>query len=194
MYVNDQSIQIVKAAARMSSETDEALAWRATQEVEAFHELYRRYALPVYRYHVAWKGNAHTAQSLTSQTFFEAYSRLTVYQLGGLFIKRIFGIARDLRVQHSLASGDSLRPDTSVRIDCERFMPESEMTLQVDISSFVRAINRLRDDMAEAFVLRVFAGFDASEIGLIMVKSDVAVKMLIYQTLCELNRLLYLRN
>jgi len=126
--------------------------------------------------------------------FFEAYSRLTAYQLGGLFIKRIFGIARDLRVQHSLASGDSLRPDTSVGIDCERFMPESEMILQVDISRFARVINRLRDDMAEAFVLRVFAGFDASEIGLIMVKSDVAVKMLIYRTLCELNRLIYLRN
>ena len=181
-------------ASSISYETDEELTWRTTQEVEAFHELYRRYALPVYRYHVAWKGNAHTAQSLTSQTFFEAYSKLTAYQLGGLFIKRIFGIARDLRSNHSWASGDNLRPDTSVGIDGERFMPESGMALQVDISSLARAINQLSDDMAEAFVLRVFAGFDASEIGLIMVKSDVAVKILIYQTLCELNRLLYLRN
>ena len=190
MCVNDQSFQIVKAAARVSSETDEALAWRTTQEVEAFHELYRRYALPVYRYHVAWKGNAHTAQSLTSQTFTEAYSKLTAYQLGGLFIKQIFGIARDLRSNHSWASGDNLRPEPSVGIDGERLMPESGMTLQVDISSLARAINRLSDDMAEAFVLRVFAGFDASEVGLIMVKSDVTVKMLVYRSLCELNRLL----
>ena len=175
MYAENCTLQVVNMATRVYSETDEELACKATQEASAFHELYRRYAAPVYRYHVAWNGNAPAAQSLTSQTFFEAYSRLAAYRLGGHFVKRIFGIAREIRKIHGGESGVSFT-DTSPG--------------DLEIESLARAINRLGDDMAEAFVLRFFAGFDASEIGLILVKSDAAVKMLVYRGLCALNVLL----
>jgi DNA-directed RNA polymerase specialized sigma24 family protein len=40
--------------------------------------------------------------------------------------------------------------------------------------------------MAEALVLRFFAGLNASEIGQVMTKSDAAIKMLVYTGLRNL--------
>jgi len=156
-----ESKQRARMVSSLSYETDEELTWRATQEVGAFQELYHRYKLPVYRYHFARTGNERVAQDLTSQTFLVALECIKSYKFGGRFVSWLFRIAnREL--------GD--------------YLSEWEHSFSNELA---QAINALTDDMAEALTLRFFAGLNPSEIGLVMVKSDVAIKMLVYRGLGE---------
>lgn len=178
--------QRLTTAASLPFEPDEELAWRATQEIEAFLELYHRYNLTVYRYFIAWTGNEHAAQELTSQTFLTAYARITSYQLGGRFVKRLFEIANYIRRNHSSRRGEDFLQGSPPGIPGNGIITDAGAPFPKEISTIAWAIGGLTNDMAEALALRFFAGFDTSDIGQIMVKSDAAVKMLVYSGLCDL--------
>jgi RNA polymerase sigma factor (sigma-70 family) len=186
MLKYELSRQRVKTAASESFESDEELAWRATYEVEAFQELYQRYNLPVYRYHIAWTGNEQDAQNLASQTFLEAYAWITSYRFGGCFVKWLFEIANCVRRDHFHAWGNNVPQDAPFDVPSDGFIPEKGPAFHIEIKKIAWAIDSLTNDMAEAFALRFFAGLSVSEIGLIMDKSDVVVKMLVYRGLCNL--------
>ena len=87
-------------AVNITLEADEELAWRATQEVEAFEELYRRYKLTVYRYHLAKTGSGQVAQDLMSQTFLAAFESITSYDFRGRFVSWLFRIAHKILEEH----------------------------------------------------------------------------------------------
>jgi len=186
MFNHELSKERVMQAASLSIDTDEELAWRATQEVEAFQELYLRYKLPVYRYHIVWTGNEQAAQILTSQTFLEAYVRITSYRFGGRFVKRLFEIANYIRGNHLHKWEDNFSQDAPFDNPGNGLMPETGAGFQTEIRKIAWAIHGLTNDMAEAIALRFFAGLNVSEIGQIMVKSDAAVKMLVYRGLSDL--------
>ena len=174
MSYHDLSTQKDMTTGNVSYESDEVLAWRATQEVGAFQELYQRYKLPIYRYHLARTGNERDARDLTSQTFHLAFEGITSYRFGGRLLKWLFGIANQIQGNHFRMGGD-------------RFpLFEREAALQEEIGEIANAIDALNDDMAEALVLRFFAGLNASEIGQVMTKSDTAIKMLVYTGLRNL--------
>ncbi len=187
------SKQRLPTAASMSFEADEDLAWRAIHEVEAFLELYQRYNLPIYRYFIAWTGNERDAQEMTSQTFLTAYAWLISYQLGGRFVKRLFGIANYIRRDYFSRRGEDFPQDSRLDIHENGSMTGTRATFPVKPNAIAWAIGGLPSEVAEALALRFFAGFDASVIGQIMVKSDAAVKMLVYKGLCDLNDKLSLK-
>lgn len=186
MSDHDLTREQIRMAVRVSCESDEELALRATQEVEAFQELYHRYKLPVYRYHLAQTGNEQEAQDLTSRTFLAAFECITSYQFGGCFVSWFFRLASHVQGNHLTRWGDNNPLDTSFGIPGNGSKPRREATFQITIDEIARVIDALPDDMAEALTLRFFAGLNPSEIGLVMVKSDAAIKMLVYRGLCEL--------
>ena len=186
MLSSNLTRQQQKTAANQSFETDEELAWRAVQEVEAFRELYRRYRLPVYRYHIAWAGNEQEAQYLMSQTFLAALEGITSYRFGGRFMTWLFGIASQIRRDEFYNSETTLPRENSFDVPDSVFITESGVTSQIKIGEIARALNTLADDTAEAVILRFFARLNSSEIGQVMLKSDAAVKMLVYRGLGEL--------
>jgi len=176
---------MVSEPARVTVESDEELVWRATQEAEAFQALYRRYRLPIFRYHTAWTGNKQAAQELTAETFLAAFERIASYRFGGRFIKWLFGIAKLLRGDYSPSRADNFLPDAPFPPPGGDML-DSEAVFQMEISEIARALATLPEETAEALSLRLFAGLDTAEIGLVMVKSDAAVKMLVYRGLCDL--------
>lgn len=182
----DLTRQQQKTAASPSFETDEELAWRAVQEVEAFRELYRRYRLPVYRYHIARTGHEQEAQNLTSRTFLAALEGITSYRFGGHFMTWLFGMASQIRREEFYKSETTSPRENPFDVPDGVSFPESGLTSQIKISEIARALNTLADDTAEAVILRFFARLNTSEIGQVMLKSDAAVKMLVYRGLCEL--------
>jgi len=173
-------------AVNESFESDEELAWRATQEIEAFDELYRRYKLTIYRYHLAQTGNEQVAQDLMSQTFLAAFEGITSYDFRGRFVSWLFSIANTKLGDHlrkwDVSSPQFPAPGTP---DYES-MPGRGATFHTEINQIARAIDTLTEDKAEALTLRFFAGLNSSEIGQIMDKSDTAVKILVYRGLCDL--------
>ncbi len=173
----------LEPATSLTSEPDEALALRAIHDIEAFEELYRRYRLPIYRYHMAWTGNDQEAQSLTTQTFLAALEWISSYQFGGPFLRCFFGIASQLRRNDLRRRGGNIQPDVQADIPGYPASPEPVTPLQPEFNEVSQAIEALSDDVAEALILRIFAGFSPSEVGLIMLKSDTAVKVLVYEGL-----------
>jgi RNA polymerase sigma factor (sigma-70 family) len=186
MSQRDLTRQQFIARAGLFFQSDEELAWRTLQEEETFGELYRRYRLPVYRYHMAWTGNEQEAQDLTSQTFLAAFECIASYQFGGCFISWFFRLAHQILANHFHKWGDKTKPEPQVDIPNNGSKTERGTTFQIEITEIAREIQSLTEDMAEALTLRFFAGLDPSEIGQVMVKSDATVKMLIYRGLCDL--------
>lgn len=182
----DLTRQQQKPAASVSFESDEELAWRTVQEVEAFRELYRRYRLPVYRYHLARSGHEQTAQNLTSRTFLAALEGITSLRFGGRLITWLFGLAGQIRREEFFGSENTLPPENPFDVPDGVSFSESGATSQLGLSEIAQALNTLADDTAEAVILRLFARLNTSEIGQVMLKSDAAVKMLVYRGLCDL--------
>src|SRR5436190_5261366 len=71
----------------------------ADSNVEAFTELYRRHITRVYRYHMAYIGNAQDAEDLTSQTFMTAVKELRSFRGSGSFAVWIMEIAVKKRLK-----------------------------------------------------------------------------------------------
>jgi RNA polymerase sigma-70 factor (ECF subfamily) len=186
MSLRDLTRQQFITEAGLSFESDEELAWRTLQEKEAFGELYRRYRLPVYRYHIARTGNEQDAQDLTSQTFLAALECIASYQFGGCFMSWFFKLAHQILANHFHNWGAKTKPKHLVDIPNYGSYTECGTTSKIEINEIAREIQSLTEDMAEALTLRFFAGLNPSEIGQVMVKSDAAVKMLIYRGLCDL--------
>lgn len=85
------------ASATRNDESDGALAARALHDPEAFTDLYRAYALDVYRYCYRRLHDREAAEDATSQTFINAYAGL--HRLGGKpFRPWLFAIAHNVVV------------------------------------------------------------------------------------------------
>jgi DNA-directed RNA polymerase specialized sigma24 family protein len=61
---------------------------------DAFDTLYRRHLAAVYRFHMAWCGDAQQAQDLTAQTFLGALRDIRRCDARAPFTAWLFGIAR----------------------------------------------------------------------------------------------------
>jgi DNA-directed RNA polymerase specialized sigma24 family protein len=73
---------------------DDALVQAIRSDPAQFAVLYRRYALPVYRYLYGRVGNAKDAEDLTSQVFLEVLESLPRYRSQGSFAAWLFTLAR----------------------------------------------------------------------------------------------------
>ena len=173
-------------AVNITLEADEELAWRATQEVEAFEELYRRYKLTVYRYHLAKTGSGQVAQDLMSQTFLAAFESITSYDFRGRFVSWLFRIANKILEEHLRRWDFSAPQFTTPVIQANTAKPGRGAAYPTELHEIAKAIDTLPEDKAEALALRFFAGLNSSEIGQIMDKSETAVKILVYRGLCDL--------
>lgn len=165
---------------------DEMLARQARDDPQAFAELYRRHARRIYQFHLIRTGNVNDAQDLTSQTFLAALEGIENYGGHGSLCGWLFGIARHKVADHyrrrrndvPLESAEVLRhPDPS---------PEETVDAHLRLTQVSGALGTLSPEQAEALTLRVFGELSAAEVGRIMGKSEVAVRMLVYRGLRRL--------
>jgi len=76
--------------------TDADLIFAARTDAAAFRQLYDRYAVRVYRFHLGRSRDAHAAHDLTAETFAQAWLSRTSFrdEAGGSCGPWLFGIAR----------------------------------------------------------------------------------------------------
>ena len=170
------------------SASDEQLARLAKQETTAFAELYHRHIQRVYRYQLARTGSTADAQDLTSQTFLAALEGIASYRGSGSFAAWLMGIAH-----HKLSLHFRRSDRTAALEDCpEPVDPAPALELvagkRLQFSQVCRAITHLSTERAEAIVLYIFAELSAAETGIVMGKSEAAVKMLVLRGLRELRQ------
>ena len=170
--------------------TDDALASRAKEDVEAFARLYRRHLHRVYSYLHSRCGNVQDAQDLTTQTFIAALSGIQTYESRGFFTAWLFGIAKHkmndhFRRNHPTISIDEITPPSEGMSSVEDII-----TRQLRIEEITLILEKLNPERAEAIRLRYFADLKIREVAEVMEKNEGAVKMLISRGLDDIRQVL----
>jgi RNA polymerase sigma-70 factor (ECF subfamily) len=174
----------------VSTQTDEELSNLACEEPEAFSELYHRHVESVYRYHLARTGSVQDAEDLTAQTFLSALENLHTYHKNSPFINWLFGIAshKSADFYRHLKKNQSFETDPGLDEITTNFEGTIDHDLRID--DITHALQSVISDRREALMLRLFAGLSAREIGQMMGKSEMAVKMLVHRGLKDLQKYL----
>lgn len=167
-----------------------ALIAAARHDVAAFALLYRRYVTPIYRYLFSRTGNEADAQDLTAQVFLEALEGLPRYRERGSFAAWLFTIARrratdQYRRRSPLPLDDA--PDFGdVPDSCNDNDPLSHVIEHEALDRLKDLIVQLDDDQRDLLRLRFAAGLTFGQIGIILGRSEAAVKMAVHRLLDQL--------
>jgi len=167
---------------------DARLAHQARADPEAFAELYHRHITSVYRYHLAHTGNDKDAEDLTSQTFMAALEGIRSYRGTGSYAAWLMGIASRKRARFFRRSGD--RPevplDAALHVPTPSLPTDKAAYQRLQMDQILGALRNISRDRAEALILCFFSGLSMLEAGLVLGKSEGAVKMLISRGLQDL--------
>ncbi len=167
---------------------DARLAAQARSNPEAFAELYRRHVLSIYRYHLAHTGNVRDAEDLTSQTFMAALEGIRSYRGTAPYITWLVGIASRKRLLFFRSNRN--RPE--IPLDAALDLPASSLPTdraaarRLRMNQIREALKSLSPDRAEALILCFFSGLSPRETGLVLGKSETAIRMLISRGLQDL--------
>jgi RNA polymerase sigma-70 factor, ECF subfamily len=167
---------------------DARLAHQARADPEAFAELYRRHVRSVYRYHLAHTGNVKDAEDLTSQTFIAALEGIRSLRGTGSYIAWLLGIAsrkRALFFRRSRGRHD-VPLEAALHLPTPGLPTDRAAALHLQTEELLQALRSLSRDRAEALILCFFSGLNFLEAGLVLGKSEAAVKMLISRGLQDL--------
>jgi RNA polymerase sigma-70 factor (ECF subfamily) len=173
---------------RYSSLDDALLAAQARTDPDAFAELYRRHVLSIYRYHLAHTGNVTDAEDLTSQTFMAALEGIRSYRGTAPYIAWLIGIASRKRARFFRTS--SSRPEVPLEavlhLPAPSLPTERAAARRLQMDQVLGALRTISPDRAEALILCFFSGLSPVEAGIVLGKSETAVRMLISRGLQDL--------
>jgi len=163
---------------------------RASQaDLAAFGTLYRRYLDRVYGYAFYLLGDHHDAEDATERTFVAALAAIGAFRdEGASFRSWLFRIAHNqvanalrTRGRRSAASLEAVEEPSSRTAD-----PAVAVTAADEARELRRALATLSEDRRQVIVLRFVDGLSAREIGVVLGRSEGAVRVLQHRALREL--------
>jgi RNA polymerase sigma-70 factor (ECF subfamily) len=168
---------------------EESLIRQAQEDLAAFGVLYERYVERIYSYIYYRTSDRQEAEDLTSRTFHHALRYLPRYRLRGApFSSWLYRIAHNLVANwYRDRSQRQMIPLDELALRSDDYSPHWE-TVDEDKEALLAAIHRLAADRQELLILKLSQGLSNVEIGLIMGRSEGAIKQLYYRTLCTLRR------
>jgi RNA polymerase sigma-70 factor, ECF subfamily len=165
---------------------DRTLARDARTNRDAFAQLYRRHADRVYRYLLVRLADQHLAQDVTAQTFLAALERLATYRGEGEFISWLLAIARNKAADALRSRSSTLSLEAADALASPQPSPDQVVEARLRLDAVARALRSIAPERAEALALRVVGGLSAAEAGVVMGKSEAAVKMLVSRAIHDL--------
>lgn len=162
---------------------------RAKTDPDAFGELYEIYVKRIFNYVYYRTGNVHEAEDLTSRVFQRALQHIPRYTHRGVpFSAWLYRIAHNLVVNwHRDRKRRNFVPLEDVVISSSAGdAPESLAVEQEDKDILLKAIRRLPDDRQQLLILKYIERISNVEIGVIMGRSEGAIKSLYHRTLIAL--------
>jgi RNA polymerase sigma-70 factor (ECF subfamily) len=165
---------------------DARLAQQARADREAFAELYRRHVRSIYRYHLAHTGNVRDAEDLTSQTFMAALEGIRTYRGTGPYITWLIGIASRKRALFFRGNRPEIPLDAALQLPTPSMPTDKAAARRLQMEQILDALRTISQDRAEALILCFLSGLSTAEAGLVLGKSDAAVRMLISRGLQDL--------
>jgi RNA polymerase sigma-70 factor, ECF subfamily len=170
---------------------DESLLTHAGQgNKEAFGALYERYVGRIYNYIYYRTGNPFDAEDLTARVFMRAMHHIENYQDRGLpFSAWLYRIAHNLVANwhRDNSRRKEISLDESLQTIGERDdYPEAVLVQNEERERLLRMIRRLPPERQQLLILKFVEHLSNAEIGLIMGRTEGAVKSLYHRTLLAL--------
>jgi len=166
----------------------------------AISQLYARFLPIVYRFVLARVGDVHTAEDLTSDTFF-----VMVEQMGSTraqdelsFAAWLLGIARNKVLMHHRrrrtgpAFAPELAEDAHPSAAAEQDDPLTIITARESWSEVVAALNKLTEEQRTVVLYRCVLGYSTDEVAALMERKPGTIRALQFRALASLARLLKL--
>ncbi|PWT70540.1 MAG: RNA polymerase subunit sigma-24 [Chloroflexi bacterium] len=172
------------------------LARARAMDQQAVSLLYRRFLPVVYRFALARVGNPHTAEDVTSDTFFAMLESMNTVQaddeLG--FAAWLLGIARNKTLMHfrhqrgqpRLVSGYPEQVEVAVEADD----PLHILTARESWDEVVVALDRLTEEQRSVVLYRCVLGYSAEEVGEMLGRQAGTIRALQFRALASLARVL----
>lgn len=171
---------------------DAGLVAEAKADPEAFGALYERYVNKIYSYLYYRTGNTHDAEDLTERVFQRAMLNLDRYTSRGLpFSAWLYRIAhnlvanwhRDQRRRRMVALHEVGPQDlAAMRTDAPENLTESRQAQE----QLLQVVRRLPEERQQLLILKFVDHLSNAEIGVVMHRSEGAVKSLYHRTLLAL--------
>lgn len=165
---------------------DARLAQHARTDPQAFAELYRRHVRSIYRYHMAHTGNVKDAEDLTSQTFMAALEGIRSFRGTAPYISWLIGIASKKRALFFRGKKPQVPLDAALYLPTPSLPTDKAAARRLQMDQLVGALRTISQDRAEAIILCFFSELSTAEAGLVLRKSEAAIRMLISRGLHDL--------
>lgn len=156
----------------------------------AFEALYRRYVDRVYSYAFYQLGDHHDAEDATERTFLAALRGIRSYRDdGATFRAWLFRIARNtIANAHRTRSRRRVEPMTAVEHEPQALDADpAGLAVRAEDARRVRAaLAHLHEERRQVILLRFVDGLSAREAGLVLDRSEGAVRVLLHRALRDL--------
>ncbi len=173
----------------LSDLPDSELVQLAKENQEAFGALYERYVTKIYNYIYYRTGNHHDAEDLTAMVFYRALGHIQNYKERGVpFQAWLYRIAhnlvanwhRDRGRRKIIALEDYIGPG----LQAETPVDQTEVTEEREL--LLSVIRELPAERQQLLILKFIERMPNAEIGVIMGRTEGAIKSLYHRTLSAL--------
>jgi len=168
---------------------EKILAKAAAGDKEAFGILYEKYVKKIYNYIYYRTGNTFDAEDLTERVFLRAYKHINNYHDRGLpFSAWLYRIAHNLVANwHRDNSRRKTIPiDDGILTSKSTNHPEQELLDLEEREYLLQLIRKLPAERQQLLILKYVENLSNNEIGIIMGRSEGAIKSLYHRTLLAL--------
>ncbi|MGF1505458.1 MAG: sigma-70 family RNA polymerase sigma factor [Chloroflexi bacterium] len=170
---------------------DSTLIAQAKADPKAFGALYERYVNQIYNYVYYRTSSQADAEDLTARVFQRALQHIPRYEDRGVpFSAWLYRIAHNLVVNwhRDRKRRQIISIDDVVLTSINSQAPEAAAERREEHDLLMEAVARLPEDRQELLVLKFVERLPNAEIGVIMGRSEGAIKSLYHRTLIALRR------
>jgi RNA polymerase sigma-70 factor, ECF subfamily len=161
---------------------EDQLVERAKRDADAFGELYDNYFGQIYRFVYSRLRDQEAAEDVTSEVFFKALRAIGRYKPSGHpFSAWLYQISVNAIADHYRAKRPTSNLDDAIGV-ADPSQPVADRVAQKDEAARVwAAIDSLPDQQRTAMTLKLGEDLKLADIGIVMGKSEGAIKLLIHR-------------
>lgn len=161
---------------------EDQLVERAKVEPEAFGELYDHYFGQIYRFVYSRLRNQDAAEDVTSEVFFKALRAIHRYRPSGHpFSAWLYQISVNAIADHFRAKRPEGELDSAVGVAAKQIPVDEQIAQRDEAARIWAVIDTLPAQQRTALSLKLGEDLKLAQIGVIMGKSEGAVKLLIHR-------------
>ena len=161
---------------------EDQLVERAKKDAEAFGELYDHYFAQIYRFVYSRMRDQDAAEDVTSEVFLKALRAIGRYKPSGHpFSAWLYQISVNAIADHYRARKPASSIDDAIAVADPQQPVDERVANQADAARVWAAIDSLPEHQRTAITLKLGEDLKLADIGVIMGKSEGAIKLLVHR-------------